>query len=360
MVLSLFKKAAKTPAGLDISSDGFILACISEEKGRSCLKNLYSHNFNEEILQNGMITKPELFAESLRKIIEENNLNLKKVNLSVSSSNMFIKTVSFPDLPEEEIRVIAPQEASKHISQTVNQINVDFELLEDTKKDNKVDVILCALSKDISKNLADSVAMAGLEINALEASSFSMIRTLANAEKINNPDFVYVCVLMEDENTDISIIKKGMPVFSNHVQIGKKHIVESFMKGFEIAYEEANNRLPYFGLLLPGSEGSSDPDFNKASNLMRPHYSNISAEIQKTIEFYNSQSEENIGIEKIILGGRGVCIQNVDKYISNKLKIQTELCNSLENIVCNPDTAQKFPANIPVLAVSVGLALYPA
>lgn len=359
MVLNLFKKASKIRAGIDISSEGFVLSCVSYEKGQYCLKGLYIDNFQEEILQNGMIIKPEVFAESLRKIIEENHLDIKTLNTGVSSSNMFIKIVAFPDISSDELKIIAPQEASKHVSQTVNQINVDYEILEQTKKDNKVDVVLCALSKEISNNLSNAASLAGVDINVIDVSSFAMIRTLANAEMINNPDLNYISVLIGYENTDINIIKNGMPVFSHHMQTGKKNVIESFMKGFEISKEEADRRLPYFGLILPGLEGSSDPDFNKTSNIVKPHYSNIASEIQKTIEFYNSQNGENTQIEKIILGGCGICLQNIDKYISNKLKIDTELCDSLKNISYDPKIIENIPVSIPSLSASIGLALYP-
>jgi len=360
MVLNLFKKTSKIHAGLDISPEGFTLFSLSFEKDKYVLENFVCKNFKEEILQNGMITKPDIFAENLKKIIEENNFNIKTLNICISSSNMFIKTLTLPNLPEEELKIIAPQEASKHIPLTMNEINVDFEILETTKKDNKVDVILCTLSKTIAKNLVEALAKADLDVKAITVSSFAMIKTLANAEMINNPDLTYISVLIGYENTDINIIKNGMPIFSHNTQTGKKNIVEAIMKSFEISREDAEKRLPEFGLILPGMEINDNPDLHKASNATRSIYSNIASEIQKAIEFYNSQNGENTEIEKIILGGSGICIQNIDKYISNKLKIQTELCNSLKNISHNLEISENslYPVNIPALSTSIGLALH--
>ena len=359
MVLNLFKKTPKIHAGLDISPEGFTLASLSFEKSGCChLENFVCKKFKEEILQNGMLTKPDIFAEELKKIIEENNFNIKTLNICISSSNMFIKTLTLPNLPEEELKIIAPQEASKHIPFTTNEINVDFDILE-TTKENKLAVILCALSKTIAKNLVETLAKADLEVEAITVSSFAMIKALANAEMINNPDLTYISVLIGYENTDINIIKNGMPVFSHNTQTGKKNIVEAIMKSFEIGKEDAEKRLPEFSLILPGMEINDNPDLHKASNAARNIYSNISSEIQKAIEFYNSQNGENTEIEKIILGGSGICIQNIDKYISNKLKIQTELCNSLKNISHNLDISENtlYPVNIPALSTSIGLAL---
>lgn len=359
MVFNLFDKTPKIHTGLDISPEGYTIVSISREKDKYILENFVHKTFREEILQNGIITKPDIFAESLKNTIEENNFNIKTVHISIPSNNMFIKTVSLPNFPEDELKVIAPQEAAKHTPLSINEINVDFEILEKTKKENRVDVILCALSKAIAKNLADSAAKAELDIESIDVSSFAMIRTLANAEMINNPDLTYISVLIGYENTDINIIKNGMPVFSHNTQAGKKNIVEAIMKSFEISGEEAEKRLPAFGLILPGMETADNADLHKASNAARTTFSNISSEIQKAIEFYNSQNGENTEIEKIILGGCGVCIQNTDKYILNKLKIRTELCDSLKNISHKLEISENITSsvNIPALSAGIGLAL---
>jgi len=364
MVFNLFKKTSKIHAGLDITPEGFTLVSLSFEKDNSCrLENFICKKFKEELFKNGLITKPDIFAEILKKTLEENHFNSKTVSVCVSSNNMFIKTLVLPNLPTEELKIIAPQEASKHIPLTINEINVDFEVLTqgEAAKENKIDVILCALSKTIAKNIVEAVTKTELETEAIDVSSFAMIRTLVNAKMINNPDLTYISVLMDYENTDINIIKNGMPVFSHNIQTGKKNIIEAIAKCFEVKKEEAEKRLPQFGLILPGMETTDNPDLHKASNATRSIYSNIASEIQKAIEFYNSQNGGNSSIEKIILGGSGICIQNIDKYIANKLKIQTELCDSLKNISHSLELSEDLisPINIPALSTSIGLALRP-
>lgn len=359
MILNKFKKTAKINVGLDISSEGLTLVCLSKENNGYCLKDYYEMSFQEELLQNGIISKPDVFIENLKKMLEENHQDIKTVNICVSSNNTFIKTVSFPNIPAEELKIIAPQEASKHIPFTINEINVDFQIIENSAKDNKIDVILCALAKSIARNLVETISKAGIETVSIDVSSFAMMRTLANTKIINNPEAAYISVLIEHESTDISVIKNGMPVFSHNTQTGKKTIIDALVKGLELKREEVKKRLPEFGLILPGMDASSSPDANKASNITRNIYSGISSEIQKTIEFYNSQNVENTEIEKIILGGSGICIQNIDKYISNKLQIPAELCDSLKNISHKLEISDNMihPLNVPALCTSIGLAL---
>jgi type IV pilus assembly protein PilM len=340
----LFKKKCAFHSGLDISQEGFTLVSLSFENGKYVLQNYYTENFNEKVFHNGIIIKPDVFSEKLKKIIQKNNFDIKSVNINVASNYVFIKTVTLPDLPDDELKIIAPQEAAKHSPQTIKEINVDYQKLEDTKNGNKIDVILCSLLKNTAKNFIDTFSLAEIEVEAIDVSSFAMIRTLSNAQKINNP---------------INVIKNGMPIFSHNILTGKQQILEAIMKGFEIQEEEANKRLHEFMIILPGMDFASNSDINKASNILRNIFSGLASEIQKTIEFYSSQSGETIEPARIIIGGSGVCVQNIHKYISNKLKIPAEICNPLENITHNLEISENnlAPINIPALSTSIGLAL---
>ena len=76
-------------------------------------------------------------------------------------------------------------------------------------------------------------------------------------------------------------------------------------------------------------EMNEDPELQQASSAAKNLYSNISSEVQKTIEFFNSGNSQYVDIEKIIVSGNGACIQNIDKFMSNKLRIETIIFSPL-------------------------------
>ena len=70
MIFNLFKKTSKIHAGIEITPEGFTLVSLSLEKNNYVLEKFFCKKFNEEIFKNGIIIKPEIFAESLKKILE--------------------------------------------------------------------------------------------------------------------------------------------------------------------------------------------------------------------------------------------------------------------------------------------------
>ena len=369
-MINLFKKSSENRIGLDISPEGITMVVLNKKNKKFSLKDYVYKPFEKQIYQNGQIENFEVLVKDLKSIIDEYKLDTRNTVISVPSGSVFIKKITLPDLPYEELKTIAPQEAVKQLPFTIQELNVDFQLLENTKRQDdsgkKTDIILCALSKAVARSYLDAISNAGLAVSAIDVSSFAMITALANAELINAPEKTYISVLIDYANTDINVVQDGMPVFSYNIQVGRKNIIENISNSLNKRKEEVLELLSDVALMIPGSDMSENPDLNKASIAARNVYNNISGEIQKIIEFFNSDRSEPVSIEKIIIGGSGACVQNIDKYIINKLRIDTCIVNPFINILKEGQTGNidinksenlLFPVNIPAFTTSIGLAL---
>ena len=81
--------------------------------------------------------------------------------------------------------------------------------------------------------------------------------------------------------------------------------------------------------------------------------------IQKTVEFYRNQYSGSVKLKQVILSGSGICLQNIDKYLSGKLKTETIICDPFENIKSAEDSQNNlfYPINKISLAPAVGAAM---
>lgn len=364
MQFDFFKKQTKSAIGVEITPEGITAVSLGVKKKALYLKSYAFEPFVEETIQNGLIINDDSFINAFRAIQKRETFDTNQVNIALPSNVTLIKTISLPYFSEDELALIIPNEAPKHIPYSLDEVNYDFEILHNRVRQEgpiqKVDVVLVAVHKTAIKNYVEVFEKLNMEIARVEIFPFAMIRTLANANLIDESDSYDICLSVGHENTDINIVNKGMPLFSNNYNVGKKNIIESLEHSLNISVEEIHKLLPEIALIIPGMNlDEMDPKLNKAAAAVRTIYNNMCNEIQKTIEFYNSQMTEPVKIRKIIIGGVGVCTQNIDKYIVNRLKIETELCKSLDNISNNVDFSDNliYPVNIPALSTSVGLAL---
>ncbi|MEW5819318.1 MAG: type IV pilus assembly protein PilM [Cyanobacteriota bacterium] len=361
MVFSKFFGIDKTPiAGLEIGQDFIVFLKLIKEENGFAVDNLIQIPTPPNAVSGGNINDPEGIGEVVRSILDRNEIETIKVNLSLPSNVPFIRTVTLPDLPYEELKVIAKDEASNHIPFSISDANVDFVLLEESRRvesGNKriIDVLIVAVPKSVAQKYVDVADAAKIKINTIEVATYSMIKGLANAGQIKPTKDIVVSVLIGFDTTDITLVSNGFPLFSHTAPVGKKNIIDTISTGLGLSQMETLNFIPQVAILVPGFATTNDPQIVKAATLVRMIYNTISTEISKAIQFYQSQKAEPPEILKIVLGGPGMCIKNAEKFIGNRLKIDTELADSFNNINVPPEQLENY--DTPTLITSVGLAL---
>ena len=79
----------------------------------------------------------------------------------------------------DELKIIASQEISKHIPFQPEEVNIDFDIIQNSKKPNpsnsKVEVIFVALSKAIAKSYENIFDELNLNLSSIDLSTFAMI-----------------------------------------------------------------------------------------------------------------------------------------------------------------------------------------
>lgn len=332
-MLNFLLEKTKSRIGIDISPEGAALSFLTARNNIVSVKNQVFKPFPREAIHNGQVEKPEVITEAIKETITGYKLDTLSTVVSMPSNVVFIKRISMPDIPYEELGTIAPQEAAKYLPLGIKELNVDFQVLENTRRQDesgrKIDVIICAVSKLIAKSYIDPVHEAGLAVEMLDIAPFSAIRTLANEGLVNDSTKTYVSVLIGYENTDINIIQDGMPVFSHNIGMGKKNVIEGIINTLHKKREEVLSMLGEVVLVIPGEEMSNNQELNQAASAAKNIYNHISGEIQKTVEFFNSGNPVPLTLEKVIVSGAGACVGNIDKFLSNRLKTETFIFDPL-------------------------------
>lgn len=361
MVFSKLFGGDKSPiVGLDVAEDFIKLAKLSKENGGVKVEILARKETPDGAVLNGVITEPLLIAEAVKAIIAEKNIGNAKYNIAVPGNVPFFNTITLPDLPLNEIRTIAEDEAGKFLPIPVKEANIEAIPLDPTKRseDSKkmVDVLVVGLQKSVAQKYLDMADEAKIVLNSIEMSPFSMIKTLAYADQITpEKGVINVSVSMGYENTDITITTQGMPLFCHCASVGKRNLLEHLKTTFNLELKDAEEFLPEIALLVPGQPSSNDPIVIRAATALRVIFNTLCSEITKAIEFYKSQKSYKGEINKIFLGGSGMCVQNADKFISNRLRIETEFVKTFEKIDNVPEFVS--PQEVPTYATVIGLAL---
>jgi type IV pilus assembly protein PilM len=183
-----------------------------------------------------------------------------------------------------------------------------------------------------------------VNLSNLEPETFALIRSLVGADKST-------VMLMEvgAVNTDIFIVKEGIPVLSRSLDIGGKTISRAIAGSLSISMERAEQFKRDLGVV--GGQANSDVIPKTIANSINPM-------IEEVKYLLNLFQNKNFGkVEKVILSGGSALLPNFTAYLSQKLDLNVIVGDPWARISYQPELKPILAEIGPSFAVAIGAAM---
>lgn len=329
------RKKEKIVVGLDLGASAVKAVKLKFSKDGS----VECCGFNLEPVQLDM-------APVLSRIVQAEDSD--RVNVSLCGPSVVIRYINFPKMQAEELRQALRFEAQKHIPFSVNEVNLDACILKEDLPDNKMLVLVAAAKKDLISQRLKVINAAGIRPNLIDIDSLALI----NAFNFNYPDIeksehkAVALLNIGTQETNLNILDKGIPRLSRDIYIGGNNFTQKLMEVFGVDFKAAE-------------ELKINPDKEKAEKVLltaESVFSNLSAEIRVSFDYYESQGASSVN--KIFLCGGSSLLPGLKDMLANILDIEVDYWDPFAkiNIPANIDS-QKLKSLSARMAVAAGLAL---
>ena len=111
--------------------------------GMKLLRFGYSALPPEAIVQGSFMNAPAI-ASALREACQGAGIKAKDVATSASGHAVIVKKITLPSQSVEELDETIRWEAEQYIPFDINEVNVDYQILQDGSLDGQMDVLLVA------------------------------------------------------------------------------------------------------------------------------------------------------------------------------------------------------------------------
>ncbi|MEK6718709.1 MAG: type IV pilus assembly protein PilM, partial [candidate division NC10 bacterium] len=250
----------------------------------------------------------------------------------------------------EELEEAIPFEAEQYVPYAVEDVNLDFQVLESTNPEaNEMDVLLVAVKKDVINDYLSIISTAGLQAVVVDVDAFALQNAFEIAYELDREQVVGL-VNLGAAVMNINILLGGVSEFTRDSALGGNRYTESIQKMLGLSYEQAET------LKLGGEvDGRSFEDARPAIDMVNTE---LAGEIRRSFDFFRSSSHSDT-IHRVILSGGCARLPGLVEFLSENLEIPCEVANPLRNIKTDPKTfdPEYLEVIAPQLAVSVGLAL---
>ncbi len=284
--------------------------------------------------------------EVLKKIKHAQNADL--VNISFCGSATVIRYVNFLRMSKPELKQALKFEAQKHIPFSLDEVNLDAEILIDGLAENKMLVLIAALKKEFVQQRLKSLEAAGLRPNIIDIDSLALVNAFNfNYPKVEVPEGKSICLLnIGSTISNISIIDNGVPRLSRDIHSGGANFTKKLMDIFGIDFKAAEELKIQL-----------DPEkADKVKAGVESVLTNLASEIRTSFDYYDSQNASNVA--RIFLSGGGSKLSGLKEMLAGFLGIEVESWDPFKQIKISDNIdAAKLNQFSSQFNVAVGLAL---
>ena len=149
--------------GLDIGHYCVKALEIKSSKTGSEVKALAKKELPPELRQGSR--DPKAISQVIKDCLSEGGISTKDVVIMVSGPQVFIRRITMPPMPREELDEVISFEATKHVSFPVDQLAVDY-LIVGEKEVGGVrnqDILIVAIPNEVVEKEISIVRAAGLK-----------------------------------------------------------------------------------------------------------------------------------------------------------------------------------------------------
>src|SRR5882672_2352601 len=316
--MGLFSRA-KTTVALDIGSGLIKLVAVTHGSGEPILSKVAYTSVVDDAIVEGEVMDPGIVADAIRGLMMSSGIKTKSVVIAVGGRDVIIKKISMDRLGEAQAREVIRWEAEQHVPFDMENVELDFQILDPEGDGLQMTVLLVAAKRDLVENKIALLNEVGLHPAIIDVDAFA----LHNAFEVNYPDAmngVVGLVNIGHEMTNINILEEGIPVLTRDLPVGTRRFREDMQRERGLSAEEADQ-------LLQGFEPNE-----VLAPFLETRGEELAVGIERAAAFLQSASRSAGGISRIYTTGGGGRIPGLNRVLAERLRLPVELANPLEKL----------------------------
>lgn len=383
--------------GLDIGSHAVKLVSLKPMRGEYPyqLTHFGVAELPGESIVEGAVVRPAEVAQAISELLAQHKVKTGRVATAVSGHAVIVRRVTMPRMGEEELRESVQWEAEEYIPFDVDDVNLDFSILDENEEKNEMEVVLVAAKRDRIEEFVSVIDQAGRDVVVVDVDAFA----LQNAFELSYPERQHEDVALLNLGAsviNVAVLEEGHPVFWRDITMGVRQYVAALQREFMLDYYDAEEVLRRAGSEGPSPQsaqldtevGSWDTDDEEAFDSYGDETQQVKAtpaegggirdaardprvaevigdvsdrlisEIKRTFDFYHAQSMHE-RFDAIFLAGGGAHVADLVQRLEQRLGTPVEQLDPLRRVTVpsksfDPEYVHSLA---PQAAVAVGLAL---
>jgi len=344
--------------GIDIGTSFIKIAEVSRVGNRKKLENygtflataLYDKPFRT-FEKSSLLLSSNDIARAIQAVLMEAKIKTRQAVFSIPDFSTFFTSFELPSMSQDELSSAVEYAARSHVPMPLSEVTLDWQITgQRTGADQKTKtrVLLVAVPKEVINQYKHIAQLAGLELFALEAEVFGLIRALVAKESRETLAIIDIGA----QSTTCSIVEKGKLRLSHSFDMSGNELTEIVAKALSVEYKKAEEIKKKYGLTVSGQEVAGGKGVRE---ILMPLIDVVLREASEIINNYKQGSQKDI--QKVILAGGTVQLPGLKEYFAKSLQKETEIAFPFQNVFYPPILENNLREMGPAYAIAIGMAL---
>ena len=138
------------------------------------LLNIGIESLPPEAIVDGAIMDSGAVIDSIQRLFQESRIKTGEVATGVSGNAVIVKKISLPQMTPEELQESIHWEAEQYIPFDIQDVALDYELIEGGGSGGNMDVLLVAVKKDKISEYTSVITQAGRTASVMDVDVFAL------------------------------------------------------------------------------------------------------------------------------------------------------------------------------------------
>ncbi len=297
-----------------------------------------------------ILTTPDLNVDeaiqlNLDQFLSKRSIKRSTVVVSVPGNAAFAKFAKLPPVEPKRIPDIVKFEAVQQIPFPIDQVEWDYQVF--SKPDSPdVEVGIFAITRERVNQFLSNFAAVGLEVDAVTPSPLAVYNAMTYDMNLdeNSPGVVFMDI--GTTSTDVIIVEEGN-LWLRTLPKGGNNFTEALVRAFKLSYNKAEKFK---------REAATSKYTRQIITAMRPVFSDIVQEMQRSLGFYQSLNRDT-NLTRLVGVGSTFKLPGIQKFLKQQLQIEVAKPESFARLEVDNKIASEFSEHALSMVTAYGLAL---
>ena len=348
----VFEAKAPPLIGVDISTSAVKMVELSESGNKMYRIERYAiEPLPRDSVVEGNINNLDAVGEALKRCHNRLGSGIRNVAIALPNAAVITKKILVPaGLTEEEIEEQVETEANQYIPFSLDEVNLDFQVVGPAPGGGEdVEVLIAASRKEKVEDRVAAVEVAGLKATVVDVDLLAAQAAYALIESQLPDKGVDQNIAIVDVGasfTTVNVLRNGQSVYLREQPFGGVQLTQEIQDKFGLSREEAEVAKRSGGL----------PD-NYETDLLNPFLETFGLEVARALQFFFTSTQYN-QVNHIVLSGGCAALPGVEAVVAQRTQVNTMIANPFANMALSSKVRPKnLQQDAPSLMVACGLAM---